>query len=210
VIHTPQEALALVRARVAVPLTPAGSRLSLVEAATGERPKGSWWGHPKGTTIYALATALEDSPEVAVLKLVRGKITFLHRAAWPALLRVALDATSRRAAAAELPAAARRLLERVEDAGEVRLDALARTSAARRALKAAAHELESRLLVMSRSVHTERGRHDTLLQSWRRWAPADVVAEARQLDLGEARRRIDDLRDAAGDVAGVGPPAPER
>lgn len=62
---------------------------SLAEAVAGERIRGSWWGHPKGRAIYAAATAVADSPDVLVCRLVQGKITYVHRRLWPALVRLA-------------------------------------------------------------------------------------------------------------------------
>src|SRR5207249_7925144 len=130
-------------------LVPAGDLPSLVEAVAGGRVRGSWWSHPSGRRIYAIAEELGESSEVLVLKLVQGKVTFLHRALWPALLRVVLDGAWRRRARAALPDVARRLLARVERAGEARLDALAEGASAgrRSALHSAARELEARLLV---------------------------------------------------------------
>ena len=78
-IRTAQEALDLVRARGAVTLVPAGAGRSLFEAVAGGPVRGSWWGHPRGKLIFALASALEGSPEVLALKLAQGKVTFLHR-----------------------------------------------------------------------------------------------------------------------------------
>ena len=55
----------------------------------GEPIKGSWWGHPRGHAIFAALQSLEDSPDVVRLRLVNGKVTYVHRRLWPALVRVA-------------------------------------------------------------------------------------------------------------------------
>lgn len=155
--------------------------VALVQLVTGGPIKGSWWGHPRGGEIFALASALEDSPDVLVAKLVDGKVTFLHRSFWPALIRVVTDDSWRRAAARGLDAAARKLLAAVEKDGEARPPAAAR---------AARVALEKRILVVSRSEHGARGAHHAVLTSWRRWASRPVAAAARKLSLDDARARL--------------------
>lgn len=62
---------------------------SLAEAIAGGPIRGSWWGHPKGKQIFQAAEAVGDSPEVLVCKLIDGKITYVHRRLWPALVKLA-------------------------------------------------------------------------------------------------------------------------
>src|SRR6266496_2370724 len=76
---TPEDVLRLVRERGLLTLTSAGRSPSLAEEVAGEPVKGSWWGHPASERIFKLASALEASPEILVVKLVGAKVTFLHR-----------------------------------------------------------------------------------------------------------------------------------
>jgi hypothetical protein len=62
---------------------------NIAEMIVGEPIKGSWWGHPAGHQIYNELNALDDSPDVVRMRLVKGKITLVHRRIWPALARVA-------------------------------------------------------------------------------------------------------------------------
>ena len=63
---------------------------NLVDHIVGERVRGSWWGHPKGQEIYALLNGLREAEaEVAVCKLIDGKITYIHRRLWAACARLA-------------------------------------------------------------------------------------------------------------------------
>ncbi len=62
---------------------------NLAEAVAGEPIRGSWWGHKKGSEIFQALGAVDDSPEVLCFRLVEGKITFVHRRLWPALVRLA-------------------------------------------------------------------------------------------------------------------------
>jgi hypothetical protein len=68
-----------------------GPAPSFAEAVAGERIRGSWWGHPKSHEIFWLTRAVRDSPDVLVCRLVDGKITYVHRRVWPALVRLASE-----------------------------------------------------------------------------------------------------------------------
>lgn len=61
---------------------------SVAEAVAGEPIVGSWWAHPKGNQIFDALSAIDDSPDIRCFKLVDGKVTFVHRAVWPALVRL--------------------------------------------------------------------------------------------------------------------------
>ena len=73
--------IAVESARASVP--------SLAQVVAGELLKGSWWAHPKGNEIFRLSRAIRRSPDVLVCRLVDGKITYIHRRLWPALVRSA-------------------------------------------------------------------------------------------------------------------------
>ena len=62
---------------------------NVAELVVGEPFRGSWWGHPQSHTIFAVVNELADAPEVVRLRLVKGKVTLVHRRLWPALVRVA-------------------------------------------------------------------------------------------------------------------------
>src|SRR5713226_5709346 len=73
--------IAVESARASVP--------SLAQVVAGEPLRGSWWAHPKGDEIFRLSRAIRSSPDVLVCRLVDGKITYIHRRLWPALVRSA-------------------------------------------------------------------------------------------------------------------------
>ena len=58
------------------------------ELVAGEPIRGSWWAHPAAHQIYDAINELADSPDVARLRLINGKITLVHRRVWPALARL--------------------------------------------------------------------------------------------------------------------------
>lgn len=61
----------------------------LTEAIVGAAICGSWWSHPEGKRIFAILGAVADSRDVLVCRLVDGKVTFVHRRLWAALVRAA-------------------------------------------------------------------------------------------------------------------------
>jgi hypothetical protein len=97
--------IAVESARASVP--------SLAQVVTGETLRGSWWAHPKGNEIFRLSRSIRSSSDVLVCRLVDGKITYIHRRLWPALVRVASRFSKLRLAAvkeAHTPAGKHKLL----------------------------------------------------------------------------------------------------
>src|SRR3989449_10036886 len=86
---TSRQALAFIREHGVVLEAAQGTVPSLAEVIAGEPVRGSWWSHPKGHEIFAVTRAIRDSDEVLVCRLIKGKVTFVHRRLWPALVRAA-------------------------------------------------------------------------------------------------------------------------
>jgi hypothetical protein len=85
----PKDAVAFVELHGIVLESGHGPVANLAEAIAGERIRGSWWGHPKGRCIFAATRAVRDSPDVLVCKLLGGKVTYIHRRLWAAVVRLA-------------------------------------------------------------------------------------------------------------------------
>jgi hypothetical protein len=98
---TPQQAIAFVRAKGIVLESGRGPVPNLAEAIAGESIRGSWWAHAQGKTIFRCSRAVRDSPEVLVCRVVGGKITYIHRRLWPALVRLAKRFTAEQLAVIE-------------------------------------------------------------------------------------------------------------
>jgi hypothetical protein len=62
---------------------------NVADLVAGEPIKGSWWSHRKSHAIFTALGSLDESPDVVRLRLVNGKVTFVHRRMWPALVRLA-------------------------------------------------------------------------------------------------------------------------
>jgi hypothetical protein len=86
---TPEAAVAFVEHHGVVLQAARGPVPSLAETIAGGPIRGSWWGHPKGHDIFRAAEVICDSADVLVCKLVAGKVTYVHRRLWPALVKLA-------------------------------------------------------------------------------------------------------------------------
>jgi hypothetical protein len=86
---TPLQALAFVRKHGVALEAARGPAPSFVDAVAGEPVRGSWWSHPRSQEIFALTRSVRDSEDVLVCRLVQGKITYVHRRLWPAVVRAA-------------------------------------------------------------------------------------------------------------------------
>lgn len=86
---TADQAMAFVRKHGVVLEAAKGPVPRMTEVIAGEPIKGGWWAHPKGRPIFAVLGKIKDSPDILVCRLVGGKVTFVHRRLWPALVRVA-------------------------------------------------------------------------------------------------------------------------
>jgi len=86
---TSRQALAFIRRHGVVLEAAKGPVPSLAAVIAGGAVGGSWWSHPKRHEIFAVTRAIRDSEDVLVCRLVKGKITFVHRRLWPALVRAA-------------------------------------------------------------------------------------------------------------------------
>ncbi len=139
---------------------------SVVSLVVGAPVKGSWWGHPKGHLIYSISQDLSDHSDVLETKLLSGKVTFVHRRLWPALLAACRGREPWQLQG--LPGEALRLLEIVEEKGQMGLDILPANQLNHAG--EAARELERRLLVRGTEVHTKAGAHSKILETWDHWA----------------------------------------
>src|SRR5438093_3277607 len=86
---TPKQAIAFVKANGVVLESGRGPVPNLAEAIAGEAIRGSWWAHPRAKTIFLCSRAIRESADVLVCRLVGGKVTYVHRRLWPALVRLA-------------------------------------------------------------------------------------------------------------------------
>ncbi len=85
---TPKQGISFVKRHGIVLQAARGPVPSLAEAIVGGQIRGSWWAHPKRHEIYRVADAISESGDVLVCKLIDGKVTYVHRRLWPALVKL--------------------------------------------------------------------------------------------------------------------------
>jgi len=158
-------------------------------AVAGEPIRGSWWAHPRAHAIFACLSELEQHPDTLATKLIAGKVTFIHRRLWPAVLAVGVAREAWQFAGIE--AGARDLYDAVEQQGML--------LAAGRAAK----DLERRLLVHGAQVHTDAGHHEMRLERWELWA--DRVGASGALTVQAGRLQIEAAVLAIGGTAALLP-----
>jgi hypothetical protein len=148
----------------------------------GETVHGSWWTHPRAHEMYRVSSQLRAHADVLSIKLVSGKITFIHRPLWMAILAVgtAREPWQMRGLSKEASV----LLRKSDHEASL----LSSGDAVR--------ELEARLLVQAQSVHTERGFHRKEVRSWKTWAasvrlgPVALTAEEGKAQLESVVARL--------------------
>lgn len=163
---------------------------SVSSLVAGEPVRGSWWGHPRGRAIFIVTRWLADHSEIIVARIISGKITYVHRKLWPALLTVAASAEPWQRH--RLSATAETIFSQVKSEGMLRTDQLYGSKS--KALGEAVRELERRLLVHSQEVHTERGAHAKYLESWDHWARR-VKFKYRKMPVERAKVQFEQIRD---------------
>jgi hypothetical protein len=146
----------------------------------GAPVRGSWWAHPRSHEIFRLNCELAAHPDVLVNKLISGKITYLHRALWPAVIAIGRARESWQIE--HLSNDARNLLVEV-CRQPIRTD---------RRVSKWASELETNLLVYSEQFHTEAGAHVRRLESWDHWSSrTGYIGE--QMTLASAKLTLEDV-----------------
>jgi hypothetical protein len=128
--------------------------------------------------MFDLSCRLHDHPDVLMVKLISGKVTYIHRPLWPAIVAIGMsrepwqiDGLSKEAKA---------LLKKTDSLGKVE------------ASGDAVRELEARLLVNAASLHTESGAHKKELQSWTVWAKSVRLGKVK-LTPEEAKAQLESV-----------------
>jgi hypothetical protein len=66
-----------------------GPMPSLAQAVAKTPIRGNWWTHPDGKQIFRATRLVRDCDDILVCRLVDGKITYVDRRLWPAIVRLA-------------------------------------------------------------------------------------------------------------------------
>lgn len=156
------DAVAFVQERRIVTETGHAGVPVLSHTIAGRELVGSWMASPEVYRIYDLLNEVGE-PDVCRASLLDGKATIFDPSLAPAVQRIAADPGRRAALVAQLPPPAAKLLRRVENEGDVRMD---HTGLSTKEGRAARLRLERHLLVVSTGIHTERGSHTAAVSPW--------------------------------------------
>ena len=163
---------------------PSPTRLTI-----GEPIRGSWWAHPLSNDVYTVSQRLQHCGEVALIKLVSGKETYLHRQWWPHLVAIGISREPWQLG--DLPGSASAILGEVDRLESIRMDLFRRKE-----IRDDARSLAGRLLVYADDVHTESGAHARRLESWPSWARRHKMALDSLPSADEARQELERIVDS--------------
>jgi hypothetical protein len=163
---------------------------SLVALAAGGPVKGTWWAHPLANEIYMLGQRLMDERDVMFIRLVTGKMTYVHRRLWRPLYAIATARQSWQFA--DLPKTTKSMLQMLDRRGNLRMDEL-RSSRTAKERGAAARILETRLLVFGDDVHTDSGAHVKRIETWPHWAERVELDASKLSSVEDARREFEGI-----------------
>jgi len=83
------DAISFVRQHGVVLESAKGPVPNLAQAVARVPIHGNWWAHPDGKEIFRATRLVRSSEDVLVCRLVNGKVTYVDRRVWPALVRLA-------------------------------------------------------------------------------------------------------------------------
>lgn len=163
---------------------------SLTAHIAGEPIKGSWWGHPLGNLMYNISNQMEDDPQILTVKLINKKITYLDKKHWPALFTLAQSESPWQTK--KLTPEVKKLLELVQKKGSLKADDPTLKKSPTEIGKLAS-KLEEKLLIYSKSIHTDSGKHIRVLTSWAQLAK-ELKLKPHPMTFDEAIGHFDKLK----------------
>jgi len=167
---------------------------SVASLIAGEPVRGSWWPHARAQVIFTMLQQLADHREAVMTKLVSGKVTFVHRRLWTAVITIgqAHEVWQMN----KLTAAAKRILNMVEETGSILSSDLDWTTRFKSVKPGAAiRDLERRLLIHSEEFHSDSGAHAKRIETWEHWADRRNF-RVREIALEAAKQNLETTIDA--------------
>ena len=163
----------------------------------GEPVRGSWWAHARSHDIFVVLQQVAAHKEVMITKLLSGKVTFVHRKLWPAILSI--GTARERWQIHALSPSAQVLLKMIDQHRELRSDRLEwppdrlEWPAKFKSVKPGqpVRELEKRLLIHTEEFHTENGAHAKRLETWECWAKRSSF-DKKVPEVANAKQRLEE------------------
>lgn len=159
---------------------------NVTHLVANEKVRGSWWGHKRAHAIFGVSEMLEDHPEVLIMKLISGKVTFVHRKLWNWIYSIGVAREDWQLK--QLSANAKALLKAMDASGWLQTDKLGKEFGAKPG--ETARELELRLLIHAEQIHTESGKHAKVIETWDTWTKR-IGFRVRAKDPVAARRFLE-------------------
>jgi hypothetical protein len=156
---------------------------NVYQLIAGDTRKGSWWANDQAHTIFAVNELLEEHPDVMVMKLISGKVTFVHRELWERIYSIGVAREEWQLK--KLTPTAKSLLKTLDEEQTLQTNKLGKAFGAK-----PVQELEQRMLVYAAQVHTESGKHAKVLQTWNAWA-RDIGVRIRPKSPEAARKFLE-------------------
>lgn len=162
---------------------------SVATLIAGEPLRGSWWSHPRAQVIFQVNEQLEDHKDVLIMKLISGKVTFVHRKVWSQVFVIgtARDPWQLKKLSAEAAA----LLKQIDYSGSLTTADVLKSLKWTMKLGDVARELEKRLLVVGTQYHSASGAHEKRLETWEHWA-ARVKFVPASVSVAMAKTNLED------------------
>lgn len=138
---------------------------NIVSKIVEEKIFGSWWGHPLANSIYNGLGWLEHNQNILVIKLLDGKVTYIHEGLFAdiySIVNETRDWQTKKLKPDEL-----NLLKYISKKNRVLSDDPKLKEFAKDPKKSLA-TLEKKLLVYSAEEHTESGKHVKEFIPWKK------------------------------------------
>jgi len=160
---------------------------SVVQIVSGRNLTGSWWSDEGAHTIFAVSEMLTDHPDVLMLKLLKGKVTYVHRELWGLIYSIGVARDDWQLQRLSAPGKA--MLKLLDKEETLQTHKLGKSFGPKPG--DTARELELRLLVHAQPTHTAAGKHAKIMETWECWAKRVGFSESLQDSVG-ARRYLEE------------------
>jgi hypothetical protein len=137
---------------------------NIVSKIVGKRIQGSWWGHPLANPIYNGLGWLEHNRNVLVIKLLDGKVTYVHESLFADIYSIVAE--PRDWQLKKLKSDELALFKYISKKAKVVSDDSKLKDLVEDSKKSFA-TLEKKLLVYSQEEHTASGKHVKEFMAWK-------------------------------------------
>ena len=137
---------------------------SIVSKIIGQNIVGSWWGHPMANPIYNGLRWLEDHHPVLIIKLISGKVTYVHESLFADIYSIVRE--PRDWQLKKLNDDDQAVLKYIQKKKKVVSNDPQLMNLVKDAKKSLLN-LEKKLLVYSSEEHTESGKHIKEFKIWK-------------------------------------------